>query len=225
MMASCNICGNAEFKPAPFGRFSSSGQPPVCTKCGSLERHRICRSIIGTIRDPSFKSKVCLQFSVDPSVASGWFERHELSRYGGPDSIDVQHIDRPDESIDVVVCNHVLEHVKDDRLAIQNLVRINKPDGFVFLSFPNPYRRAVTEDWGYPKREQHNHYRVFGRDIERIFEGIIPHVHVIWVEGTDPATQEIDGAYILTSSDKWLARIFERGVKGRICQIRRRGEN
>lgn len=219
-MAVCNICNNDQFKPGPNGRLSATGHPPVCTKCGSLERHRIHRLIFNRIRDGSFRMRSCLQFSADPAIARGWFERHELSAYGGPNTLDIQKIDRADASYDVVVCNHVVEHVADYRSAIQELVRISKADGFLFLSFPNPHGRAATEDWGYAKPEQHGHYRVFGRDIERTFSEIVPRVHVIAVEDTDPVTAVADTAFVLTGSDYWLARIFERGCRARICQMR-----
>jgi hypothetical protein len=177
--------------------------------------------IFNRLRNASFRTGSCLQFSSDPAIARGWFERHELSAYGGANSLDIQNIERGDASYDIVVCNHVLEHVADYRPAIKELVRVTKPDGFLFLSFPNPYGRASTEDWGHPKPEQHGHYRVFGRDVEQIFSVIVPQVHVVAVEDTDPVTGVTDLAYILTRSDCWLARIFEQGCRARICQARR----
>jgi SAM-dependent methyltransferase len=220
-MATCNICGNDHFTPGPFGRLAASGEPPRCGKCGSVERHRIFRAIFNKIRDLTFKTATCLQFSNDLSVARGWFERHELSVYGGPNSLDIQRIERKDAAYDVVVCNHVLEHVPDYRAAMAELVRITKPYGFLFLSFPNPFRRAETEDWGYPKPEEHGHHRIFGRDVERVFAEIVPHVHVVAIEEADPVTGAVDLTYVLTGSDAWLSRIFERGCKARICQVRR----
>ena len=220
-MTACNICGNDRFKPGPLGRFTATGSPPLCTNCGSLERHRIYRAVFNKIRNATFKSAVCLQFSKDPSVAHGWFERHELSIFGSANNVDIQHIERATATYGIVVCNHVLEHVSDYRSAINELVRITKPDGFLFLSFPNPLQRAATNDWGYPKPEQHGHYRVFGRDIEEVFARIVPQVHVIAIEEADPVTGAVDSAYVLTRSDAWLGRIFERGCRARLCQMRR----
>lgn len=220
-MVNCSICGNAEFKPAPFNRLSQNGLPPVCTKCGSLERHRIFRELFNAIRTPDYKGKRCLQFSLDPSTAGGWFAEREISVYGGQNSIDLQNIDRESGSYDVVVCNHVLEHVPNYRTAVNELARVTSDEGYVFLSFPNPYIRAETEDWGYPREDQHLHYRLFGRDVEDVFKKVLPYHHILAIEAEDPVTGQRDIAYILTKSDDLLSHIFQCGVKTRIAAVRR----
>lgn len=221
-MPKCNICGNKEFKPAPFNRLSVNGMPPVCTTCGGLERHRVFREIFNKIRRIGFNNLNCLQFSNDPSIATGWFANHEASIYGASNSLDLQKIDRKDNTYDVVVCNHVLEHVLKYRDAIQELARITKESGFVFLSFPAPVRRTQTEDWGYPKEDLHGHYRSFGRDdIEDEFRQLVPELHVLAISGIDPVTTMNDMAYVLTGSDALFSHIFESGLSARITNIRR----
>ncbi|HLY57368.1 MAG TPA: class I SAM-dependent methyltransferase [Stellaceae bacterium] len=222
-MEPCNICGNARFKPAPLGRLTPAGLPPACTACGSLERHRAFRSIFNTYRSPRFKEWSCLMFSKDPSVATGWFGRFEYSIFGTATGLDVQAIDRPSRSFDVVVCNHVLEHVSDYRRALREIGRITTPGGFAFISFPNPKARALTDDWGYPKPEQHGHYRIFGRDVEEVFKAELPDFHALRASGRDPSTGETDIAYILTRSDDRFAEVFERGVAAKVAAIRQSG--
>jgi len=140
--------------------------------------------------------------------------------FGGHNSLDIQAIDRPDSSYDMVIGNHVLEHVPNYRAAIAEVARITKPEGLVFLSFPNPISRQITEDWGYPKAEQHGHYRIFGRDVENVFALTIPHVHVVSAEDVDVVTGDRDMAYILTQSDDILRHLIQRGVATRIVQVR-----
>lgn len=50
-------------------------------------------------------------------------------------------------SIDVAVASHVLEHVADDRLALDELYAVLKPGGVAFINTPNRKRltRAVIE--------------------------------------------------------------------------------
>ena len=50
--------------------------------------------------------------------------------------LDVQNIPFPDSSFDVVICNHVLEHVDDDRKAMQELLRVMNPSGFGIFQVP-----------------------------------------------------------------------------------------
>lgn len=42
-----------------------------------------------------------------------------------------------DESVDVVFCNHVLEHIPDDGAALAEIARILRPSGLVVLGVPN----------------------------------------------------------------------------------------
>ena len=43
---------------------------------------------------------------------------------------DIQDIPFEDECFDIVICNHVLEHVPDDRKAMVEIQRILKNGGF-----------------------------------------------------------------------------------------------
>lgn len=43
----------------------------------------------------------------------------------------------PDQSFDAIVSHEVLEHVQDDRMAVQEMVRVLRPGGRVILFVPN----------------------------------------------------------------------------------------
>lgn len=43
----------------------------------------------------------------------------------------------PDQAFDLVLSHEVLEHVRDDRLAMEEMVRVTKPGGYVVLFVPN----------------------------------------------------------------------------------------
>ncbi len=51
-------------------------------------------------------------------------------------AIDLQKIDLPDDSLDVVLTSHVLEHVPDTDAALDELYRVLKPGGTVILLVP-----------------------------------------------------------------------------------------
>ncbi len=53
-----------------------------------------------------------------------------------------------DDLFDTIISNEVIEHVQDDRLAVQEMVRVLKPKGRIVLFCPNRW---------YPV-EQHGHY-------------------------------------------------------------------
>lgn len=199
----CNICGNHEFTLGPGGRLSHDRiTPPCCTTCHSLERHRSFRTLFDKFIDNNFKNLSALQFSPDMVIDRTWFRTYEVSEFGGENSLDIQNIAKADNSYDVIICNHVLEHVPDDKAGLSELFRIVKPGGFLFLSIPDPLRRKVTEDWGYPNEEQHGHYRMYGKDVHQMLKKVLPNSIIFYCIGTDPVTLAQDIAFIITDSTK-----------------------
>lgn len=201
MNLSCNICGNETFGPGPGGRQSVSGKMPGCLTCGSLERHRGIRDTFERIAALGFAERKVLQFSKDQSTKPEWFASHEVSIYEGENSLDLTAIDRPDESYSLVICNHVLEHVPDDRKAIREICRLLKPDGFAFLSFPDPMRRRETSDWGYPDWDDHGHFRRYGRDVIDKMAEELPNAFVLECTTVDPVTDVEDLVYFICRSE------------------------
>jgi SAM-dependent methyltransferase len=43
----------------------------------------------------------------------------------------------PDETYDLVLCNHVIEHIREDDVALRELARILRPGGLLILGVPN----------------------------------------------------------------------------------------
>lgn len=85
---------------------------------------------------------------------------------------DICNLPFQDNTFDVVFCNHVLEHIKDDTKAMQELYRIMKPRGMGIFQIPQDLSREKTfEDDSItdPKERakifgQYDHVRVYGRD-------------------------------------------------------------
>ena len=50
--------------------------------------------------------------------------------------MDVTNIKYPDNTFDVILCNHVLEHVQDDTGAMRELFRVLKTEGWAILNVP-----------------------------------------------------------------------------------------
>jgi SAM-dependent methyltransferase len=63
---------------------------------------------------------------------------YDLRAHKADIAIDLQAIALPDESLDVVLTSHVLEHVPDTDAALSELFRVLRPGGAVILLVPVP---------------------------------------------------------------------------------------
>lgn len=77
-----------------------------------------------------------------------------------------------DNAYDVILCNHVLEHITDDTQAMKELYRVLKPGGWGVFQVPQDLNRGKTfeDDTITDKDErarifgQYDHVRIYGRD-------------------------------------------------------------
>ncbi|MFT5846054.1 class I SAM-dependent methyltransferase [Psychroserpens sp.] len=85
---------------------------------------------------------------------------------------DICDLPFDDNSYDIILCNHVLEHIPDDTKAMQELYRVMKPGGMGVFQIPQDLSRAETfeDDSITDQKErarifgQYDHVRVYGRD-------------------------------------------------------------
>ncbi len=85
---------------------------------------------------------------------------------------DILDLPFEDESFDVIFCNHVLEHIEDDRKAMSELFRVMKKGGWGILQVPMKNSLEKTyEDFTITEPEerqklfgQYDHVRWYGMD-------------------------------------------------------------
>ncbi|MBD0852506.1 class I SAM-dependent methyltransferase [Maribacter arenosus] len=85
---------------------------------------------------------------------------------------DICNLPFEDNTYDVILCNHVLEHIPDDQKAMQELYRVLKPGGWGVFQIPQDLQRERTfEDDNIIDRKerakifgQYDHVRIYGRD-------------------------------------------------------------
>jgi SAM-dependent methyltransferase len=186
-VVACNLCGGTEFSPGPAGRLANTGVPPHCQQCGSLERQRILRRVFQALPLGFLDWRRGLQFSPDQGLDPQWFRHYEVSVYGGPNSLDMQAIARPDASIDFVSFNHVLEFIPDDRAAFAEIVRILAPRGILQACFSAPLSRPSSQDYDRPFGP-HAAWHLYGMDLGQRFQCKERGLTLVAVEETDPCT-------------------------------------
>jgi SAM-dependent methyltransferase len=92
--------------------------------------------------------------------------------------INLTGIRFPDHSFDAIICNHVLEHIIDDRKAMAELYRVLKPSGWAVLQVPislslgSTYEDAsiMTEEGREQAFGQADHVRIYGQDYKTRLE-------------------------------------------------------
>ncbi len=151
----------------------------LCRSCFSEERHRALRLFLQSWLPTDGAPIRVLHLAPEPVLRS-WLEGHQGVHYVSADlsrprvalRLDLEHIPCSDESFDVVIATHVLEHVHSDRGALAEIVRILRPGGSLIAMVPIDATREATFDdpsivtpaareaayW------QSDHVRLYGRD-------------------------------------------------------------
>lgn len=174
----------------------------ACPRCGANDRDRHLRlylersGLIGR-----FRSARILHFAPEPWLRS-WLSALAPAEYVSADlhpthpevrRIDVQEIPFESGRFDVVIANHVLEHVDDLGVATAEIARVMAARGIAILQTPWCRGLATTvEDAGVVSPAarlqlygQEDHVRLFGRDVYgRIAKGglqanIMPHSSIL----------------------------------------------
>ena len=166
-----------------FDQFLTFGRVPRpnarCPGCGSLERHRLAYLYLereGLLNRLGLR---VLHVAPEDALARPLLRSRGV-RYLAIDRepghvgavMDLTRLACPDEVFDLVICNHVLEHIPDDRQAMRELRRVLAPDGRAIVQVPMSFNLATTlEDLSIVDpavRErlygQHDHVRLYGRD-------------------------------------------------------------
>jgi hypothetical protein len=183
----CPICEGTfrKFMPKvkPVGPNRSNS---TCPRCGATERHRHLWLYLRNRTNLFSDSLRILHFAPERIIEKKLrrcpnleYTSADLDPSRGMVKMDITDITYADESFDVALCSHVLEHVPDDRKAMSELYRILKPGGWAIVLVPIDYERAETfEDSSVVSPEarerlfwQADHVRLYGRDFEERLEG------------------------------------------------------
>lgn len=173
----CPCCCSRYRRFAPL-----HGPNRLCWQCGSLERDRLLWLFLD--RNPDLLEPGMAMLHVAPEAALRPRLEHSVDRYEcgdltgvfGDQRIDITDLPFGDGAFDAVVCNHVLEHVPDDRSAMRELRRVLRPRGWALLLVPDVAEPGTVEDPSIidPAERlrrfgQHDHVRRYGLDyLERL---------------------------------------------------------
>jgi len=171
----CPCCGGSYSRFLPH-----RGRPfAKCPGCGSLERHRVLWLFLERETDIFRRSGAMLHIAPEYALQRRFAALPRLHYVSGDiDSpladhiVDVMDIPFADGSFDFLICNHVLEHVEDDRRALAEIERVLAPGGWAILMCPVDNSRATTleDPRAVTPEDRHrvfgqgDHVRLYGRD-------------------------------------------------------------
>lgn len=174
----CPVCGRRFRKFLSYG-YVVARKNALCPHCLALERHRLIWIYLR--QETTFFSSPLKVLHVAPEYTFlKRFKKLKNLEYITGDlespwatvKMDIQNIPLKDNTFDVVICNHVLEHVDDDIQAMRELGRVLKPGGWGIVQSPINLSRKVTfEDKTITSPEerekyfgQKDHVREYGTD-------------------------------------------------------------
>jgi len=180
----CPACKSDIKSYLPYGTILRSNAQ--CPNCGAKERHRAFtlylekEAEILNITDKQPGAIKLLHFAPERVFFEKFSKNPDIDYYPVDiessnsemrDIIDIQIIDYPDKLFDYIICNHVLEHVPRDDVALNELCRVLKDEGVAYISVPMQDIEKTIEDKSYNTPElrqryygQEDHLRVYGKD-------------------------------------------------------------
>ena len=181
------ILNRAFFKTAEADRVRQLDHVTICNlkcpRCGSSERHRLAFFYLKEAKKfDSISGARILDVAPDQYVTDALFKRDDLDyvsmdlyRENAQYSMDLTAMSFDDDSFDIVICYHTLEHIKDDGKAMREMYRVMRPGGWAILQVPL-WADDTVEDPG-TAREDYlrlyghvDHVRRYGKDFKNRLE-------------------------------------------------------
>ncbi len=175
----CPIADKSYRKFLPYGRVNPRPNA-LCPDSLSLERHRLLWLYLK--RKTNFFSEVLKVLHIAPEPCfMKKFEAQHRDGYITTDlesplakvKADIHDLPFDNDLFDASLCNHVMEHVANDILAMKEIYRVLKPGGWAIIMVPffHPIPDQTLEDPSIASKKdrelhygQDDHVRKYGRD-------------------------------------------------------------
>jgi len=170
----CSCCGHEGVSFLAVPNAAGTAWNAACPRCDSRSRHRglsllIPKLVAGRTAKPRtlhMAPEEVLRRVVEPLAAV--YHTSDLKM----DGVTYPHEDLtrsrlPEAAYDLVLCNHVLEHIEDDVTAVAAIAQTLKPDGFAVITVPGNFTRKETVR--FPDDSFGGHWRDYGLDVVDLF--------------------------------------------------------
>jgi hypothetical protein len=148
----CTCCKSTFREFAPFG--DNRRKNAWCPKCESLERHRLLWMYFEN-KTNLYKAPLKVLHVAPETVFFHLFKKQKNIDYHPGDIyphlypkgtvyFDLLNHQLPDNSFDVIICNHVFQYIEDDKKAMENIYKLMKKGGWGIMQVPIDTTRKVT---------------------------------------------------------------------------------
>ena len=180
----------------------------TCPDCLSTSRHRLEHLVVIELKTRfDFSSMSTVHFAPEPALMENLqnsfarYETADICMDGVDHQVDIRKLPFPEEYVDCVFACHVLEHIKEDLVAIAELRRILTPEGFAVLPVPVVSEKTIDypepnpREWDHvraPGRDYFDRYREFFASVEEFTSSAFPKEYQthVWEDRTDWPTEE-----------------------------------
>ena len=158
----------------------------LCPRCHSTDRDRLIYYYLTSTQFPSSHHYTLLHIAPEQPLKKYLKKFPNITYYCGDKfekgydgfyydketlALDITSLSFSDNSFDIIICNHVLEHIIEESKALNEIHRVLKPNGWAILQVPIASALMHTIDNptdSNKKREyiygQHDHVRLYGLD-------------------------------------------------------------
>ncbi len=172
------IDGKSFKKLLPYG-YENPRENVLSPSTLSLERHRLLWLYLKNETDFFSAPLKVLHFAPEQAFYNRFrtlknltYTTTDLNSPLADVKADICNLPFADNSFDVILCNHVLEHIPDDKKAMQELFRVLRPKGWGIFQIPQDLQRKTTfEDHSITDKKerakifgQYDHVRIYGWD-------------------------------------------------------------
>jgi SAM-dependent methyltransferase len=153
-----------------------------CPNCGSKDRERLVYLYLKNKIPVQTQGLKVLHVAPEPSLRDYLTNKKNIEYISGDRfepgysyptgtiKMDILNIDFPSNYFDLIICNHVLEHIKDDDRAISEIYRVLKNGGKAILQVPYTNEQKNIEYEDYSNAEfnekfygQSDHVRIYSK--------------------------------------------------------------
>ena len=197
--STCNICGFKSWYWFPRGHQAAiinelqiigAGKRNVdCPKCASSDRDRL---VFQFILEQNIHPQKILHIAPEKPLYNalkrqfnkeiiGLDNRSKGYRFAYGNHViqgDIRRLDFTENQFDLIICNHVLEHVVEEETALKEIQRVLKPNGMAIIQIPfsRLHNETIEADptWDSKIREkklgQWDHVRLYGSGFTKKWE-------------------------------------------------------